>query len=229
MGQKMFKKLAAGEKGQTLIIVMILMLVSALVIAPMLSHVSSGLKTGKEVYEERMKLFYAADAGVEDALWYLQYEDRMLQLDSDWEPDDIDWTTNYDLTDEVNDDDVNVTICYIWLLEGLNDPTPEINDEVTVAGYFNTNDLTNYIADFNIEEADVNVNRIGVWMPYGYQYVEDSVTINGVPIGQSLSDYPPELRDRMSEILHLVRNPSEESHRDGTALLWNYSGTEFGD
>jgi len=240
MKQKRLNRLISGEKGQTLIMVMIMMLVSAFIIVPMLSHVGSGLKTGKEVYEERMKLFYAADAGIEDALWYLQGETRIKQLDSDWEPDDINWTVTYDLTDDdpgnldnpddINDDQVDVTISYVWLLEGLNDPTPQVNEQVTVAGYFNTDDTTNYISDFITESADSNVNRIGVWLPYGYQYVDGSVTINGVPIGQSLNDYPSgPIRDRMSEILYLVDDPTPTPHRDGTALLWNYSGTDFGD
>jgi hypothetical protein len=240
MKQKRLNRLISGEKGQTLIMVMIMLLISSLIIAPMLSHVSSGLKTGKDVYEERMKLFYAADAGIEDALWYLQGETRMKQLDSDWEPDDTDWTVTYELTDDdpgdpynpddINNDQVDVTISYVWLLEGLNDPTPEVNEQVTVVGYFNTDDTTNYISDFITESADSNLNRIGVWLPYGYQYVDGSATINGVPIGQSASEYPyGPIRDRMQEILYLVKNPTQTPHRDGTALLWNYSGADFGD
>jgi len=223
MKQKRLNRQISGEKGQTLIMVMILMLISALIIAPMLSHVGSGLKTGKDVYEERMKLFYAADAGVEDALWYLQSKTRMQQLDSDWEPDDTAWTLTYELTDDnpgdldnpddINDDQVEVTISYVWLLEGLHSSTPEVNEQVTVAGYFNTDDTTNYISDFITESADSNVSRIGVWLPYGYQYVNDSTTINGVSISQST----------------LVKNPTPTPHRDGTALLWNFSGTDFGD
>jgi len=165
MKQKRLNRLISGEKGQTLIMVMVMMLVSALIIAPMLSHVGTGLKTGKDVYEERMKLFYAADAGVEDALWYLQGETRMKSLDSDWEPDDTAWTLDppYEVTDDdsglskpddINDDQVEFTISYIWLLDGLDNPTPEVNDKVTVAGYFNTDDPTNYISDFITEDAD---------------------------------------------------------------------------
>jgi len=241
MKQKRLNRLISGEKGQTLIMVMVMMLVSALIIAPMLSHVGTGLKTGKDVYEERMKLFYAADAGVEDALWYLQGETRMKSLDSDWEPDDTAWTLDppYEVTDDdsglskpddINDDQVEFTISYIWLLDGLDNPTPEVNDKVTVAGYFNTDDPTNYISDFITEDADCGLSRIGVWLPSGYQYVNGSLTINGVPIGQSEMAYPAgAIRDRMKEILHLVKNPTPTPHRDGTALLWDYSAKKFED
>jgi len=241
MKQKRLNRLISGEKGQTLIMVMVMMLISALIIAPMLSHVGTGLKTGKDVYEERMKLFYAADAGVEDALWYLQGEARMKSLDTDWEPDDTNWVLNppYEVTDDdsglgkpddINDDQVEFTISYIWLLEGLNNPTPQVNDQVTVAGYFNTDDPTNYIADFITEDADCGLSRIGVWLPSGYEYVSGSLTINGVPIGQSEMAYPAgAIRNRMKQILPLVKNPQEADHRDGTALLWNYSGKKFED
>ena len=66
--KRMWNKLRIGEKGQALIMVLILMLVGGLIIAPLLSYVGTGLKVGKDVHEERMDELYAADAGVEDAL-----------------------------------------------------------------------------------------------------------------------------------------------------------------
>ena len=216
------------EKGQALIIVLILMLLGGLIIAPLLQYMSTGIKVGKEVYENKMYEFYAADAGVEDALWYLQSTERLMQLDPTWKPDNTTWSRAYDLTDDINGKDVHVTITYIWLLEGLHDPSPNVNDQLTVMGYFSTDDNTKYIVDFITESGDVEVDQIGVWLPRGYGYVDNSVEINGVPIDQELDDYPPSMRDRMLEILDLVKNPDTTSpHRDGTALLWNFSGTEF--
>jgi hypothetical protein len=48
------------------------MLVGGLIIAPLLAYMGTGIKVGKEVYEERMAELYAADAGIEDALWCLK-------------------------------------------------------------------------------------------------------------------------------------------------------------
>ncbi|NQT32017.1 MAG: hypothetical protein HQ588_06750, partial [Deltaproteobacteria bacterium] len=86
MKKRTLNRYIADEKGQALIIVMILMLVSALVIVPMLSHVGSGLKSGKDVYEERMYAQYAADSGVEDALYKIQtdYPDLPVVWDGPW-------------------------------------------------------------------------------------------------------------------------------------------------
>jgi hypothetical protein len=44
------------------------MLVGVLTVMPLLGYMSSGLKAGM-VYEKKMNEFYAADSGVEDALW----------------------------------------------------------------------------------------------------------------------------------------------------------------
>ena len=70
--EKILNKLRKEEKGHALIIVLILLLLGGLIIAPMLAHVGTGLWTGKVVYEERMAELYAADAGVEDAIWKIQ-------------------------------------------------------------------------------------------------------------------------------------------------------------
>ena len=62
------KKLITDEKGQALIIALVLMLLGGLIIAPLLGFVRTGLTAG-QVHEERMAELYAADAGIEDALW----------------------------------------------------------------------------------------------------------------------------------------------------------------
>jgi len=60
--------LARDEKGAAMVVALILLLISGLIAAPLLSHMGSGLLTG-EVYETRTAELYAADAGVEDAVW----------------------------------------------------------------------------------------------------------------------------------------------------------------
>jgi Flp pilus assembly pilin Flp len=62
------KRLLRDEKGASLVMVLILLLISGLIIGPLLSYMGTGLITG-EVYEMRTDELYAADAGVEDAIW----------------------------------------------------------------------------------------------------------------------------------------------------------------
>ena len=72
MKKHILSKLKTDQRGQALLIALVFMLLGSLIVTPLLSHMATGLKTGKEVYEKRMDELYAADAGVEDALYQLQ-------------------------------------------------------------------------------------------------------------------------------------------------------------
>jgi hypothetical protein len=65
------KRLIRDEKGYALVLAIILLLISGLIIAPLLSFMGTGLLVG-EVHEKRTAELYAADAGVEDAIWEIQ-------------------------------------------------------------------------------------------------------------------------------------------------------------
>ncbi len=65
-------KLLRSEKGYALPIVLILLLIGGLILGPLLSFMSTGVMAG-QVFEEKMYGLYAADAGVEDALWNLMF------------------------------------------------------------------------------------------------------------------------------------------------------------
>jgi len=68
--KRTLNKLIRDEKGQALIIVLILLLLGGLIIAPLLGFMSTGLVAG-QVFEVEMEGLYAADAGIEDACWKL--------------------------------------------------------------------------------------------------------------------------------------------------------------
>jgi len=65
------KRLVRDEKGAALVLVLILLLIGGLITAGLLSHMGAGLLAG-EIYERRTDELYAADAGVEDAIWKIQ-------------------------------------------------------------------------------------------------------------------------------------------------------------
>ena len=65
------KNLIRDEKGAALILALILLLIGGLISAALLNHMGSGILAG-EVHERRTAELYAADAGVEDAIWKLQ-------------------------------------------------------------------------------------------------------------------------------------------------------------
>jgi len=59
-----------NEKGQVLVVVLGFLILGGLTIAPLLAYMSTGLNAG-QLYNEKMVGVYAADAGVELALWNL--------------------------------------------------------------------------------------------------------------------------------------------------------------
>jgi hypothetical protein len=62
-----------NEKGQALILALILLAVGGLILAPLLAYMRTGLTAG-EVCEVKTNELYAADAGVEDAVWKIQHQ-----------------------------------------------------------------------------------------------------------------------------------------------------------
>ena len=97
------------EKGKVLILVLVLLGVGALLLAPLLGLMSTGLTAG-QVYEKKAAELYAADAGVEDGIWKLQHPD-VSQLPHKQCADKT-WSHNYTMS-EVNGKTVNVTIDYL--------------------------------------------------------------------------------------------------------------------
>jgi hypothetical protein len=189
------KKLIKGEKGQALIIVLILMLVGGLIIAPMLSYMGTGLKVGQEVFEERMYLLYAADSGVEDAIWQVNNKRLSRDLFGYDDPDydqyaysaynpSYEW--DYDLPEDVNGKDVEATIENIWIPKDIDAPSPseakliiegtEGNPpRLMIVGGLSGTSATQYqigiIYYYGSEGTSaLRVEKIEIWLPAGFHY-----------------------------------------------------------
>ena len=113
------KKLVRDEKGAALILALILLLIGGLISAALLGHMGSGILAG-EVHERRTAELYAADAGVEDALWQIQNQvDEVKALTECYQH----WS--YNISDaeggvaEVNDRRVEVTITLMTIWDDL--------------------------------------------------------------------------------------------------------------
>jgi len=65
------KRLVRGEKGYILIAALLVLVVVGLISGPVLSYMVSGLRAG-HVFETGAAELYAADAGVQDAVWRIQ-------------------------------------------------------------------------------------------------------------------------------------------------------------
>jgi hypothetical protein len=222
------KNLIKGEKGQALIIVLLVILFSGLIFPPMLSYVSSGLKTGREVFEDRMYLSYAADAGIESGLWQVKAKQLPI-LFPDYEQyayyehsPAYEW--QYDLADEygengvVNGNVVEVTFQNVWMPKDI--PVPDIDEATDIAtgrlvvyGSLSGVSATEYQIklvyyyndqypgepDYDPTGENLRVQSVGVWLPPGFEYNHD---LTGVPV-----------------------TPSEEvgPYKSGMAVVWTFS------
>jgi len=103
-----------GESGQALILALVLLLIGGLMLPPLLALASTGLKSS-QVYERKTDELFAADSGVEDALWKIIKHDESL--------DDLEYGDPYPypLPQQVNSLPVNVTITKLSLIEGLSE------------------------------------------------------------------------------------------------------------
>jgi len=98
------KRLIGDEKGSAMFLVLILLLIGGLIATPLLAHMGTGLIAG-EVYEKRTAELYAADAGVEDAMWKIQHRVDVPSGGCN------DTSRSYNISD-VNGKSVQVTIDY---------------------------------------------------------------------------------------------------------------------
>jgi len=88
-GGEIMKNIMKGtirdERGNVLILVLILLVVGGLILTPLLGLMSTGLLAGR-VYERKMDDYYAADAGVEDAIWRIQDNNLVFDANNSSEP-----------------------------------------------------------------------------------------------------------------------------------------------
>lgn len=215
--RKMIARLLKNQSGQgALIAVLLLLVLGAVLITPLLGLMTASLKAG-QMHESRLGELYAADAGVEDALWYLQNDTRLQSLpgsSGSW---------SYSLPEDINHRAVNIAIDRVWLLngtamQGLGLPATEPgktdtcygNDHWFIIGAVNFQNDKNYVVDITTNDTaggSALVAHIGVWLPAGYTYNASSTTINGNASA--------------------IGDPQKIPYRGGTALIWSWSSKTF--
>ncbi len=64
------RRFCRDEHGHIFIIALIILAIGSLTLAPLLNYMGTGLKAG-QTYENKTMEFYAADSGIEDAIWHI--------------------------------------------------------------------------------------------------------------------------------------------------------------
>jgi hypothetical protein len=169
-------KWRADERGQALVIVLIVMLLAGLIIPPLLNFMTTGVKTG-EVFEAKTDEMLAADAGISDGMYQVKYDYLAAMFPgptNPYYPYDFNTTWNYSLPQNVNDNPVSVTVQNIWIpcdssglaidpkpskaqakyvIEGVPaaPPDPKKDPKLIVAGSLNpTSTATNHYYDIKL-------------------------------------------------------------------------------
>jgi len=201
------RRLIRGERGQALVLALILLLVGGLVTAPLLNFMGTGLKVGKEVYENKMYETYAADAGVEDGLWQIKH-DGLADFPG-YDEYDYYGEWHYSLNESVNGYGVNVTIMNVWMPKDIPAPSydtaRDIIEEgnlIITGGPSSAEESTYEIKlSYQRECGVLLVKTIGVWLPPGFKY-NGNCSLEG-------EDYYPE--------------PQIDAYKGGYAVVWDFA------
>ncbi len=160
---KWLSEVKRGESGQVLPVVLIMMALGGLLIVPSLDYVSTSLNAG-EIVEEKVEGLYAAEAGVEDALWKLKYGEELT------------FPYSYQLTG-INGMSVSVVIDETTTVVGR-----EIGSTGGDADYLDVTRTVTYDAGIyyytmqlaNVGNGNIKIELILIDFPPGIGYVEGS-------------------------------------------------------
>ena len=211
-------RFTSDQSGNALILVLIFLLLGSLMLVPVLDHIGTALKTGVR-YEEKANALYAADSGVEDGIWQIKYDGLQTLFDGA-ESFNYNFTTNasYVLDDPVNGLTTNVTIQNIWIPSNVtlgdlglsaDDAKTIIDSEkLIVSGTSGATPGQPYHIMIQFVPAagdNLTIKSVGVWLPQGFTYVEDSCTLEDM-----FEDYSAD-------------SVNISSHCGGQAIVWSYN------
>jgi hypothetical protein len=202
------------EKGQALLLTLLLLLIGSLILTPALNFMGTGVKSGR-VYEQKNDEIYAADAGVEDAMWHIRYDDNnstLLKgvLGGGYNEYDYSSTYPYQYNLFVNGKNVTVTMQNVWIPTGISIPSAQtakqiIDDEkLLIVGYPDAAASTYDIKIVYYGSSDINVKTLGILLSSGFEYSEYS----GSCSLQGQTWY---------------RAPTISLDKGGCAVLWNFT------
>jgi hypothetical protein len=182
----LYSQRLSGQSGQALILVLAFLLLGSLTIMPALAHISTALKSGT-AYENKTREYYAADAGIEDGIWQIKYDQLRALSGDEYFAYNFDASCTYSIDDPVNSYTTNVTISNFWIPTAANpyaspasakailerDLTDNTTNRLMVAGTALDDTSFRIKIDYfpSIHVTDnLSVSSVGIWIPHGFTY-----------------------------------------------------------
>lgn len=189
------RKGSRDESGVVFILVLVFLLVASLIVVPFLGFIKTGLNTGI-LYEIKTRNLYATDAGIEDGIWEIKYNE--MQSFSNYDPlafydYDQNYEWSYTTDEEINSKFVDVAIQNIWVPSNISPPSLSQATSIVDSGKLVVNgtcdaENNSYLISLKFtpetceEKDNLRVDSIGVYLPPGYQYVVGSSNLEQDPL-----------------------------------------------
>ena len=163
---------------------------------------------------------YAADAGVEDAIWKIKYGIVTLNNPVAYHPYDYGTVWSYPVSEQINLQDVTVSVKNVWIPQNIPVPTdPAYASNLITTGKLIVAGSVSGASTYQIKisyykggtDAPLEIQTLGVWLPPGFTYVTDSSNL--------------ESNDTKS---YFPLSTNLVPHSGGQAVIWTFNpGTLF--
>ena len=189
-----------SESGQALVWALILIGMGMVLLVPVLSLAGTSLRAA-QIHEAKTLEFYAADAGMQDALSRIRLDDSEGGFEL---PQAFGDQVSYTLDEEINGRQVDVTIESVWLLNDMESadngmmPHQELAVVQNVAGMEGSGGTYNVELSYDGSAGMLKIERVAVWLPPGFSYVAGSAS--GITTDE----------------------PDQVVVRGGTSLMWDF-------
>ncbi|MFC2013076.1 hypothetical protein ACFLUE_02175 [Chloroflexota bacterium] len=165
--KRLLVRLMRNEKGQALPIVLIMLVLSGLIVAPIVQYIGTSFTSGRNIERDISEL-YAANAGIEDTLWKLNYDP----------PDSEELPYSSELQD-VNGLSVDILVEEVTTLygftvgsSGVHADYLDVEGELTYDEYLGVSIYTASVE--NLMPGTVHFEQMMIKLPPEYEYIMGS-------------------------------------------------------
>ncbi len=155
-------------------------------VVPLLDFMNTGIKN-TELYQKNTKEIYAADTGIQNALWKIKYDPMIIY---DRQNNNYGKTYTYPAFTADNNS-VVISITSIWLLSGIVNMTNGDYPHstwvgMTMGGQASPSASPNQPGTFTMtftydQSGNKRIDQMGVWLPLGFTYVDGSSSTSVFP------------------------------------------------